>query len=190
MLGQVDAAHAALADLAEQLVLAEAEALVLAGQQLVGLPARDQMPAWISSSARRSWSSSAASPCSAVAFSRNAVSGPRRRGCCAATGRATCWRSPSSCAFVTRLEPANRRSRDRGRRVLPLELTPTSPKCDKRRCRLLHVLFSFSASLPTIYPQLGHQRAIDKSFRCNALAGSMIRCSAPIFYDTTAGRFD
>ncbi len=38
MLGQVDAAHAALADLAEQLVLAEAEARVLAGQQLVGLP--------------------------------------------------------------------------------------------------------------------------------------------------------
>ena len=43
VLGQVDAAHAALADLAEQLVLAEAEALVLAGEQLVGLPARDEV---------------------------------------------------------------------------------------------------------------------------------------------------
>ena len=38
VLGQVDAAHAALADLAQQLVLAEAEALVLAGEQFVGLP--------------------------------------------------------------------------------------------------------------------------------------------------------
>ena len=43
MLGQVDAAHAALADLAEQLVLAEAEALVLPGEQLVGLPPRDEV---------------------------------------------------------------------------------------------------------------------------------------------------
>ena len=43
VLGEVDAAHAALADLAEQLVFAEAEAFVLAGQQLVGLPARDEI---------------------------------------------------------------------------------------------------------------------------------------------------
>ena len=43
MLGQVDAAHAALADLAEQLVLAQAEALVLPGEQLVGLPPRDEV---------------------------------------------------------------------------------------------------------------------------------------------------
>ena len=43
VLGQVDAAHAALADLAEQLVFAEAEALVLPGEQLVGLPPRDEV---------------------------------------------------------------------------------------------------------------------------------------------------
>ena len=41
--GQVDAAHAALADLAEQLVLAQAEALVLPGEQLIGLPPRDEV---------------------------------------------------------------------------------------------------------------------------------------------------
>src|SRR4051794_8203542 len=42
VLGEVDAAHAALADLAQELVLAQSEALVLAGEQLVGLPARDK----------------------------------------------------------------------------------------------------------------------------------------------------
>jgi hypothetical protein len=43
VLGQVDAAHAALADLAEQLVFAEPEALMLPGEQLVGLPTRDEV---------------------------------------------------------------------------------------------------------------------------------------------------
>jgi hypothetical protein len=42
MLGQVNVAHAAFADLTYQFVLAEAEALVPSGQQLVGLPAREQ----------------------------------------------------------------------------------------------------------------------------------------------------
>ncbi len=43
MFSEVDAAHAAFADLAEQLVLAETEAFVLAGQQFIGLPTRDEV---------------------------------------------------------------------------------------------------------------------------------------------------
>ena len=42
VLGQVDAAHAAGAQMAQQLVLAEEKALVLAVQQVVALPAREQ----------------------------------------------------------------------------------------------------------------------------------------------------
>ena len=96
VLGQVDAAHAALADLAEQLVLAQAEALVLAGQQLVGLPARDQAGldqqlGQLRLVLERRLAVLARRP------SRETPSAwPRRRGCCAVTGRPTCWWSPWS----------------------------------------------------------------------------------------------
>ena len=43
VLGEINAAHAAFADLAKQLVFAETEAFVLAGQQFIGLPAGDEV---------------------------------------------------------------------------------------------------------------------------------------------------
>ena len=91
---------------------------------------------------------------------------PRPPGRCDAPARAACWRSPSSCGvrnWTRTVEPTGHV--DRGRRVLPLMLTPTLPKRDKMRCRPL-------LSVPCLghpcrsHPQIGHQRATDKSFRC------------------------
>ncbi len=43
VLSEINAAHAAFADLAEQLVFAETEAFVFAGQQFISLPTRDEV---------------------------------------------------------------------------------------------------------------------------------------------------